>query len=204
MEEMNNPTHALSSFLKTLPANESGISDDSRLKILELLKECWRFLKGSDEHKTFSNKMSRAENLQWNPPVLSFQLERHGATVNGSSRADVHYWDVDIDEGTATIVKTGRRQISKMDSRMDINAKTDEIASNILDGLDHPSLNWDNKRETVVITIGQIIPETISQTTQSRRKRFRDRLETIMCEQGWIRKDKGNKLGFTKVIAQAE
>ncbi|WP_026603631.1 hypothetical protein [Methylomonas sp. 11b] len=126
---------------------------------------------------------------------MHFELERHGATANGSSRADVHHWEIDIDEGTAQIVKVGRRQLTKMAPRMDVKAKATEIANAILNGLEHPSLNWDNNQESVVLTISKIIPETVAQTTQSRRKRFKDSLDSILFEQGWVRKDHGNKLG---------
>ncbi len=182
-----------------MPLNESRISDDSRLKILELLETCWQFLKGSDEQSTFSSKIYRAEKLRWNPPILSFQLERHGATVNGSSRADLHSWEIDIDEGTAAIVKTGRHQLEKMASKMDVKAKAIEIAEEILNGRTHQAFSWDKDHDFVVITISQIIPETIPQTTQGRRKRFRVNLEEILQNQGWIRKNKGNKLGFLKI-----
>jgi hypothetical protein len=45
--------------------------------------------------------VSRAEELSWNPPILSFTIERHGATARGSSRAELHEWTVNLHEGTA-------------------------------------------------------------------------------------------------------
>jgi hypothetical protein len=54
----------------------------------------------------------RAEDVAWTPPFLTFTLERHGGTVNGSSRAELHHWEVNIETGVATIVKVGRRQLT--------------------------------------------------------------------------------------------
>jgi hypothetical protein len=83
---------------------------------------------------------------------------------------------------------------------MDTQLKAQEVAANILNERDHPSLSWENNREYVVIAIGEIIPETevVPQTTQERRRRFRRDLEKIMLERGWMRKDKGNKMGFLR------
>jgi hypothetical protein len=195
----NHPAvQALSAYLNSFPANTVKFPDESKLKILELLKDCWPWLKGSGEAKTFANKLFRAENLRWKPPILTFQLERHGGTVNGSSRAELHYWHVDLEQSTATIDKTGRRQLKKMAPRMDTQLKAQEVADNILNERDHSSLNWENNREYVVIVIDKIIPKAVPQTTQTRRQRFRKELNKIMLEQGWTRKDKGNKLGFLR------
>jgi hypothetical protein len=131
-------------------------------------------------------------------PILTFQLERHGATVNGSSRTELHDWHVDLEQSTATINKTGRRQLEKMAPRMDTQLKAQEVADNILNGRDHLSLSWENNREYVVIVIDKIIPKAVPQTTQKRRQRFRKELNKILLEQGWTRKDKGNKLGFLR------
>jgi hypothetical protein len=87
----NHPAvQALSAYLNSFPANAVKFIDESKPKILELLKDSWPWLKGSDEAKTFTNKLFRAENLRWKRPILTFQLERHGATINGSSRAEFH------------------------------------------------------------------------------------------------------------------
>jgi hypothetical protein len=57
--------------------------------------------RGADETAMEGWKVSRAEELSWNPPILSFTIERHGATARGSSRAELHEWTVTLHEGTA-------------------------------------------------------------------------------------------------------
>jgi hypothetical protein len=39
--------------------------------------------KGADETSMEAWKIRRAEDLSWNPPHLSFTIERHGPTVHG-------------------------------------------------------------------------------------------------------------------------
>ena len=86
---------------------------ESASEVESLLAEEWNsLLCNSDDHKTFSEKLyGRMEKVKWDPSFLRFVLERHGGTVNGSTRADLHYWVVNVDERTRGIVRTGRRQI---------------------------------------------------------------------------------------------
>ncbi len=50
------------------------------------------------------------EDLRWSLPYYTFSLERHGATVNGSSRAEVHHWSVNVEAETTRQTTTGRRK----------------------------------------------------------------------------------------------
>jgi hypothetical protein len=185
-------------FLSELPPGELIPSEEHRTAVLQLLMDCWSSLIGSEEENTFSNKIPRAESVSWNPPLLKFQLERHGGTVNGSTRANVHYWEVNVDLGTAKILKNGQRQLSQLDKRMDTKALAQEIASCIINEHKHPAVVWNNDRDSVEIKISVIIPETYAQTTANRRKRFKQQLETILLDQGWIRFQSGNKTIFCR------
>ena len=50
-----------------------------------LLVSAWDELEGSEDGGMESYKLKgRMENAAWNPPILSFQIARHGGTVNGS------------------------------------------------------------------------------------------------------------------------
>jgi hypothetical protein len=164
--------------------------------VLGLLSECWDSLEGSSYHKTTADKLWRAENLKWIPPILSFELERHGSTVNGSSRAELHYWQVNVPSGVAKMVKTGRRQLYAMDKRMNTLAVAQETAKLIRAKAEHPSLKWVEKDVYAVVQISMVIPETNQQTTTSRRKKYRAHLEKIMLDLGWVRADRGNQIGF--------
>jgi hypothetical protein len=61
------------------------ISDASELETL--LKECWYEFEGADDTKMWPSKLTgRMEDITWDPPILTFKIERHGGTVMGSTR----------------------------------------------------------------------------------------------------------------------
>jgi len=166
-------------------------------KTLMLLSGCWEALEGSDDQRTSADKLYRAEKLSWDGSILSFILERHGATVNGSSRAEVHHWEVNINTRNANILKKGVKQLYPMSPRMNFKMVAEGVANQILTGEQHENIQW-RTDDYVVLNIGEVIPETNQQTTTYRRKRFRGELETIMSVHGWKRDDFGNKMGFIR------
>jgi hypothetical protein len=83
----------LSDALASLTVGE--VVDNARGKIVNLLEGCWSELSGAHQGGMVSTKLYRAEKLRWDPPVLSFIIERHGAAVNGSSRAALQKWWID-------------------------------------------------------------------------------------------------------------
>lgn len=191
---MNNKT-ALETYLETLSQNTSIVGEVHKT-VLGLLGECWESLGGSCDQNTTFDKVYRAENLSWKPPILSFVLERHGGTVNGSSRAELHHWEVNVAAGVAEIAKTGHRQLCPMDKRMNTDAIAQETAKLIQSRAQHESLKWVEPGVYVVVQIGKVIPETVKQTTAARRARYSERLDSIMHDLGWVRADKGNRMGF--------
>ena len=61
------------------------------------LAPVWDALAGDDGGMTSRKLHGRMEVVLWNPPRLTFYIERHGATVLGSSRAEVQEWTVDLE-----------------------------------------------------------------------------------------------------------
>lgn len=176
---------------------DSGlIINQSHNNVLKSLSEAWVALTGSDAQRTSSDKLYRAEALSWEKPILSFILERHGGTVNGSTRAELHRWEVDLEKLSASIVKVGYRQLTPKDKPFKVKQKAEEVIKLILGGNDHEYLQWEKDGHHVIIKISLVVPETIAQTTTARRKRFRNILTELMSEQGWDRYDKGNRIGF--------
>ncbi len=111
-----------------------SISNSDTFEVLNLLSSCWLDLQGSDDQKTDVSKLHRAESLSWDKPMLSFTIERHGGTVNGSSRAALHHWVVDLNTGCANISLTGVLQLTPMSPKMDIGAVAEKVANQILLG----------------------------------------------------------------------
>lgn len=172
---------SLTSYLKELPPGPIQTS----APVIRLLVEAWDGLEGSSDGGMRWDKLAgRCESLAWDPPLLSFVIERHGAIVNGSSRAELQYWSVDPESGRAWISKKGRRQLYPMSKRLNVIPLAERVASEIESGTKSEYLNW-FADGSVRVRVGKIIPETYAQTTVSRRRRFRDALVNTMASRGW-------------------
>ena len=62
-----------------------------------LLADCWDEFSGSDETSMTSDKLyGRMEDVEWDPPTLTFRIARHGGTVLGSSREEFVHWNLNL------------------------------------------------------------------------------------------------------------
>ena len=57
-------------------------------RVAALLAGCWHEFVGAESQRMHAGKLGRIENVRWEPPVLSFRIERHGAMGVGSTRAE--------------------------------------------------------------------------------------------------------------------
>ena len=150
-----------------------------------LVWDCWHEFKESDETKMDGHKiLHRMEKAFWNPPIFSFTIERHGATVGASVWADVQRWDLNLVLKEADYKNIDRRMVNKMDSGLDVNAIAKGVADLIVNHSRDDRLKW-NRSGTVRVQVGKIIPETKKETTAGRRKKFRKALTEIIGEFGW-------------------
>ena len=179
---MSDSINFLRSFLNALPsrtvANVGELSG--------LLAQCWDEFSGCNEGGMQARKLvGRVEGAEWSPPILMFVIERHGATVHGSTRADLQHWRVDMDQRVASLTETGRRQLCKMARRLDVRPLCEEICELIVKGQPDPRLYWKGNSE-VQVRIGEVIPDNgHPQTIQGRRRRFRTVLSDILIPHGW-------------------
>jgi hypothetical protein len=189
---------ALRSYMKELPNQE--ITDSSiHQTICGLLTECWAHLNGSQDQNTYADKIYRAEKFKWKSPILTFELERHGGTVLGSTRANIHLWSVNVERGTAEIYEETYRKVGETAPAIKTKPIAEEIAQLIIDGVDSPKLKWNTSKDYVLLELAQIIPDnSFQQTVSGRRKRFKAQLEEIIAHHGWRRQDKGHKTGFAR------
>jgi len=179
-------------FLRHYLSNlDSGVVIDVH-KVEEMLAKCWRELSGGTEGGMDGYKLlKRMENVNWQPPRLSFKIVRHGGTVLGSSRGEIQAWTVDIESGEAICDGTvGHRQLRPMNKPLKVEPIAKEITAAILNGQEDPRLRWKNKAEVRVL-IGEIIPaDAPKQTVVARRKRFWKALEEQLAQSGWKRLSK--------------
>jgi hypothetical protein len=128
-------------------------------------------------------KLHRPEDLSWNPPFLSFTIERHGAAMLGSSRAELHKWTVDLDKETAGCAQGRYRQLRAIAPRLNVKP----IAARVRDAVQQgPAAScalvkdgivvW-NGNNQLSIKHGALIPGGgYEQTVAGRRRRFRNEL----------------------------
>ncbi|HEX8385182.1 MAG TPA: hypothetical protein VF576_03305 [Rubricoccaceae bacterium] len=179
----------MSASLQALCAYLSGLApgpiDAPSATLVPLLVHAWDDLRGSDAESTTASKLHRIEGAAWSPPHLTFRIERHGATVNGSGRADLHDWTVEVDAGTATCRTGRRRQLSPASRRLDVAPLVDEVLRAVGEGTEHEYVEWQGP-DRLTVRIGKVVPDTgHQQTVTGRRKRFRTSLEPRLIASGW-------------------
>ncbi len=152
--------------------------------VADLLSDSWASLNGGDATNMRADKLRRIEQPEWQPPILEFTIERHGQTVNGSSRATAYRWRVNVQEGTAEIAGEKRRQLYATDARLDVKPIAEAVADAIINGRNDARFSI-GKDGTARLMIAEIIPATNKQTTSARRSRFRKHLGEILAPHGW-------------------
>lgn len=149
------------------------------------LKKIWDDLAGADAESMSAEKLDRLEMPNWQPPKLSFQIERHGGMKFGSSRGEIQTWCVDLRQGTASVVGQGYRQRKPRNPPFRAEAEATSIANAIVEGRrDDPRFSW-REDGTVQINL-EGIPEIANQaasqqTLADRRRRFRNALVEVMA-----------------------
>jgi hypothetical protein len=181
------PLQAMKSYLNSKPPGP--LDDEERVETL--LVDAWDELEGSADGGMESYKLNgRMESLTWNPPTLSFQIERHGGTVNGSVYAEMQQWEIDCDRGIANYdrFKSHRRQVASKIPPLKVDPIAQEIANIIKSGIANDRLKWLSQTEAKVL-ISEIIPNNCCQQTLSgRRKRFYVALQREVAAAGWSKR----------------
>jgi hypothetical protein len=181
---------ALIEVLEHIP--KGRLAKDVRDKLIPLLSECWHDFEGSSEASMREWKLDRDEDFFWNPPVLSFTIERHGATVLGSSRADIQRWKLNLTTRDAQCSKESYRQIHPASPKLDVKPIASRVCETIREGSGSNSdlvqngvVVWKGDDEVWVYHGKLIRDDGYQQTVAGRRKRFRDELTNIMKPLGW-------------------
>ncbi len=168
-------------------------------EVCSYLMNCWDDLAGHNDGGMATYKLNdRMEAVEWNPPFLEFDIERHGARVIAASvYAEVQHWRVNVDLGTAEYGRAGRRVVGRRSEGLNVQPIAKEIAQLVIDGGKDARLKWGDSG-TVRVLIGMIIPaEGPKQTVASRRKKFWVALETQLRPSGWVTL-KGRSGKFTR------
>jgi hypothetical protein len=161
------------------------IRDTSEVE--RLLAVAWTDLAGDFGGMRPDKLFSRMEDVSWESPLLTFQIERHGATALGSSRAEMQTWTINLEKGTACCESSGYRQLSPRQRPLDVRPMAEEVAALILEHVEDARVKWLD-RETVRVNSGVILPKgsAVKMTLANRRKRFRLALAERLAPHGWV------------------
>jgi hypothetical protein len=154
-----------------------------------------------------ARKLDRAEKFWWKPPVLTFTIERHGATVLGSSRADLQRWELNLTTRDAECSKESYRQIHPATPKLDVKPIASRVCETIREGSGSNSdlvqngvVVWKGDDE-VWVYHGKLIPGGgYQQTVAGRRKRFRDELTNVMRSLDWKLLEVRQAMIFKKAV----
>lgn len=177
--------HFMQRLLDYLAALQPGAIADTD-SLANILEACWNQFSGYSEQGMLGYKLYRMEDAVWRPPILSFAIERHGATVMGSTRAELHNWEIDVEHKSATCSGGKYRQLYSREPGLNVHPIAEEVAQLIIDRRPDERLKW-NEDGSVRVQIGKILPAglTSKQTLQGRRKRLRVAIEALVDKMGW-------------------
>jgi hypothetical protein len=176
----------LRAVMHDVPHGEVSTADSA--KVLRHLAVCWENIIGSDDQSTTGHKIYRGEEVKWQPPMLTFVVERHGAICLGSSRAELHQWEVNIDTATARIVQRRTRQLyarSPSFTKDKAHKLAVEIRTLVTSGATNYRIKW-NKDGTVNVNINNCVDADCQQTQTGRNRQFTAHLVPVMEEGGWM------------------
>jgi hypothetical protein len=160
----------------------------TRLRVGFQKHACWKwwdhFAGSRDGGMTAENLGGRTESLEWPPPKLTFDIERHAGTVSGSTAAAVQHWEVDLDQETAALIGSESGQIIPMDRRVDVISSAAELATAINEQREDPRIEWVAMNRVRILT-SEAIPATKRMTTTSRRTWFVSEIERLLQPLGW-------------------
>jgi len=172
------------------------LSKEEVLRLIPLLRDCWPQIPGGYDNKMSAIKLDRMEKVEWDPPNLSFTIERHGATVYGSSRAELHQWTINVDKITADCYTNSYRQLYKTAKRLNIKPCVAEIYQLIKDEINDDRLKWSEDGRQVTVNMTRALDKAAEeqnavsgheQTEAGRRKRFKELIIPKLEAIGWCR-----------------
>lgn len=126
------------------------------------------------------------ENTSWDPPILHFEIERHGAAARGSVYAEIQYWSVDVEKGEASFeVGSERRVVGKKNPPLDVAPIAKRIYELIATATRHEWLQWNGITE-VKILVGKVLPaeQTPQQTCRPDARDYGVQLKKSLANMG--------------------
>lgn len=179
--------NALHEYLRSLSPGQ--VPDEDHL--INLLREAWPNIEGNDLERMGIEKLGRAYEFDWQPSMLTFNIERHGAiVVGGSSRAERQRWEVDVKRRTATVETRGYAQVRPRSPVFKTGPVAAELTDAIVNRRNDPRLRW-SKAGKVQVRMKEVLPAGPKETTEGRQKRLNSDLQERLAPLGWTRSSAG-------------
>lgn len=99
----------------------------------------------------------RTEAMDWEPPLLTFKIVRHGGAALGSVYGEIQIWTVDVQGATVERADGGRRVVGQRQSPVYVESIAEQIAEAIRNGNEDPRLQWCSESKVQVL-IGKFLP----------------------------------------------
>lgn len=145
------------------------------------LAAAWDDLSGDDGGMRGEKLIGRTESMSWHPPLLRFRIERHGATVMGSTKAEVQEWAIDLERGTKSLVTASRRQVRPTQPRADVASVASEIVAAVTGGPAQQPATQDarnvNKEGFICVVTNPAFPNVVMIEQAARCDEFLDRVQ---------------------------
>lgn len=170
----------------------STVESEAVVRVEEALAAAWDFLDGSPGGGMQGYKViGRTEDMRWEPPFLRFRIERHGAVMMGSTRAEIQAWEVDLEGATASWEEAGVRQVRKPSARVtakQIQRMARDVATAMRAGVEHPCVEW-RRSGLVRVDASEVVKGdglAAKETMTNRRGKLRTALESELEPHGWV------------------
>jgi hypothetical protein len=195
----------LNRVLNNVSAGEipASISDE----LFKYVVASWNEFSGSRITKMDPRKILRdegPEEVTWNPPCLSFVIDRHGGAGLGSTRAEKQQWTLNLEKRTADQMLIGYRQLRPNAPKLDVKPLAEDVCKAVQEGPSSTSrlvsdgiIFWKSDDELTVFH-GKIIGGGYQRTVSSRRKRFIADLKAKIELIGWNLVSQSRGLTFKK------
>jgi hypothetical protein len=167
------------------------VPEELRPSIERLLMDAWDGLIGSNIEGMAGRKvLARTERMVWQPPILSFVIERHGALVGGgSTRGELQRWQINTLTAETECSRTGHRQLRPASRPLKLTGIADDVVGAIVrHEANNPAVVWlsDNRVRVIPSQIAEL-QSGFKQTVEGRRKRFIAAVDGRLAELGWSR-----------------
>lgn len=194
MTDCNQRLLRLRDYLSSLPVPYDFEGADGDNQLLGRLAECWECFDGHHLERMEARKLDRAEKVRWEPPELTFTIERHGGTVLGSTRGELQHWCIDVMQARVFVSTSGHRQLTPAAKPLKLEATADDVARVVRDGSDDERVRWDQQRTKATVNVSQALAQLerqegnrshSEQTRAGRAKRLQRMIDDRLRPVGW-------------------